>query len=297
MAANTHIEWTERTWNPTTGCDRISAGCDHCYALTLAKRLKAMGSRKYQTDGDPRTSGPGFGVATHADTLGEPLTWRKPQRIFVNSMSDLFHARVPAAFVDEVFGVMAVAHRLFGHTFQVLTKRPERMRNYLANDCRTLPGGWTGSTRLAIAGAAHRWAIDRINAGALSDEIEFGPRWPLPGVWLGTSIESAEHIGRADSLRATPAAVRFISAEPLLGSLQRLGLTGIDWLIAGGESGPGAREMDLDWVRALIAKSRRAGTSPFVKQLGSAWANGGKGGDWSIWPDDLRVREYPAVAA
>lgn len=124
MADRSAIEWTEATWNPTTGCDKVSAGCDNCYALALAARLKAMGSPKYQQDGDPRTSGPGFGVTVHANALSIPLRWRAPRHVFVNSMSDLFHARVPTAFIQEVFAVMAAAPQ---HTFQVLTKRPRRL--------------------------------------------------------------------------------------------------------------------------------------------------------------------------
>lgn len=480
--AETKIEWTKRpgtvgrTWNPTTGCDRISAGCDNCYALTLAKRLKAMGSAKYQTDGDARTSGPGFGVATHPDSLGEPLKWRKPATVFVNSMSDLWHARVPREFVVRIFAVMAATPQ---HTYQILTKRPERMARMLASDAfmaevqqaydaLTLstkapaseatveldeyPGyfvsnlgrvfstsgctvcGWcgielAGSIRRMFCSAAHRskafyeqsqgrWSPPERAMQALSSDVgeqghrrvtlyrdgastrelvhrlvltafarpavageqgrhldsdpsnnvisnlawgsqsdNWGERvrhghqrsyakltesdvavirarsaagesasgiakdypvtdtqirnvvtghqwrghagtltWPLPGVWLGTSIESAEHVGRADHLRATPAAVRFISAEPLLGPLDDLDLTDVSWLIAGGESGPGSRPMDLDWVRALIGACRETGTAPFVKQLGAVWAGGGKGGDWSLWPEDLRIREYPSSA-
>jgi protein gp37 len=255
MATSSSIEWTEKTWNVVTGCDRISAGCDNCYALTLAKRLKGMGSAKYQNDGDPRTSGPGFALTVHPDSLDEPLRWRKPTTVFVNSMSDLFHARVPREFIASVWRTM---ERTPQHTYQVLTKRPERMPRILAD----LP--------------------------------------VLPNVWLGTSIESDRFTRRADALRATPAAVRFISAEPLLGPLPSLDLTGIDWLIAGGESGPGSRPMDLDWVRDLIARCRQSGTAPFVKQLGTLQATGPKdkkGGNWSTWPDDLRVREYPATPA
>ncbi|GAA0550066.1 DUF5131 family protein [Paractinoplanes ferrugineus] len=268
MATETSIEWTHRegtvgkTWNPTTGCDKISPGCGlpmfpgdtggGCYALTMAKRLKAMGQTKYQNDGDPRTSGPGFGLTIHPDTLDEPLRWRKPATVFVNSMSDLFHARVPRDFIAQVWDVM---ERTPQHTYQVLTKRPERLTHVLDG----LP--------------------------------------VLPNVWLGTSIESDDYVRRADALRAAPAAVRFISAEPLLGGLWSLDLTGIDWLIAGGESGPGARVMELDWVRHLLELCETSGTAPFVKQLGSVWAStvgaDKKGGDWGRWPDDLRVREYP----
>ena len=140
MSTRTSIEWTEVTWNPTTGCDRISAGCDNCYALTLAKRLKAMGSAKYQTDGDPRTSGPGFGVSLHEGDLSLPLRWREPRIVFVNSMSDLFHARVPLAFVREVFGVIAETPQ---HTYQVLTKRSLRLRR-LADQLPWPPNLWMG---------------------------------------------------------------------------------------------------------------------------------------------------------
>src|ERR1700722_16482612 len=129
MATRTTIEWTEVTWNPTTGCDRISAGCDHCYALALAKRLKAMGAAKYQADGDPRTSGLGFGVTTHVGALREPYTWRMPRTVFVNSMSDLFHARVPLSFVKDVFEVIGDTPQ---HTYQVLTKRSTRLRKIAA---------------------------------------------------------------------------------------------------------------------------------------------------------------------
>lgn len=262
--AETSIEWTQRpgtkgvTWNPVTGCDKISPGCDNCYALAMAKRLKAMGSVKYQTDGDPRTSGPGFGVTVHPDTLAEPLGWRTPRTVFVNSMSDLFHARVPREFVARVWDVMS---RTPQHTYQILTKRPERMARIVGE----LPDGL--------------WQL------------------PLPNVWLGTSVESNNYVRRTDALRATPAAVRFVSAEPLLGPLPSLDLTSIDWLIVGGESGPGSRPMDIGWVRELVDKARDAGTAVFVKQLGLRWAGSGKGGDWSSWPEDLRIREYPAERA
>jgi protein gp37 len=250
MSTNSTIEWTEATWNPTTGCDRISAGCDNCYALTLAKRLQAMGSAKYQTDGDPRTSGPGFGVAVHQGALGEPLRWRQPRRIFVNSMSDLFHARVPAEFVARVWQVMAATPQ---HTFQVLTKRPERMARIVGD----------------LAG---RYGI-------------------LPHVWLGTSIELDRHAARADALRATPAAVRFVSAEPLLGPLPSLNLAGVGWLIAGGESGPRARPVDGDWIRDLRDRSTEADTAFFFKQWGGRTPKaGGRELDGRTWD------QYPHVA-
>lgn len=271
------IEWTEKTWNPTTGCDKISHGCDNCYALTMAKRLKAMGQAKYQNDGDPRTSGPGFGLTTHPDVLNEPLRWRKPATVFVNSMSDLFHARVPNGFLARVFAVMAATPQ---HSYQVLTKRPERMARAI---------GDIGFPELI------QQAIDAMHDDP--DDQLIGDGWPLRNVWLGTSIESDKYVRRADALRETPAAIRFISAEPLLGPLPSLDLTGIDWLILGGESGPGSRPLDLGWFRELIAMAADSGTSVFVKQLGTVWAEGSKGGDWSVWPDDLRIREYPQTRA
>ena len=140
MGDRSSIEWTEATWNPATGCDRMSRGCDNCYALTLAKRLKAMGQPRYQRDGDPRTSGPGFGVTIHADTLRLPFTWSKPRLVFVNSMSDLFHAKVPLSFVQEVFTVMAATPQ---HTYQVLTKRARRLRR-LAPNLDWPPNVWMG---------------------------------------------------------------------------------------------------------------------------------------------------------
>jgi protein gp37 len=221
--SDTAIEWTEKTWNPTTGCDRVSAGCDNCYALTLAKRLKGMGSAKYQNDGDSRTSGPGFGLTVHPDALDIPRHWRKPSVVFVNSMSDLFHAKVPLSFVRDVFDVMRETPR---HTYQVLTKRALRLRR-------------------------------------VADQLD----WP-GNVWMGVSVESADHLDRVDDLREVPAAVRFLSCEPLLGSLRGIDLTGIDWLIAGGESGPEARPAEADWIRDLRDWSLAAGTRFFFKQWG-----------------------------
>ena len=273
----TGIQWTSETWNPTTGCDRISEGCDHCYALTMAKRLKAMGQAKYQTDGDPRTSGPGFGLTVHPDALTIPLRWRKPKRVFVNSMSDLGHARVPADFLARVWAVMAVTPQ---HTYQILSKRPHRL------SCVLLDGRFEADVR-ALA-----WSLDGHSARRIA--------WPLPNVWMGASIETDRRHPRADSLRETPAAVRFLSLEPLLGPLPSLDLTGIDWAIIGGESGSGAREMGLGWVRDLIGQCQKLRTAVFVKQLGSQWARGSggdsHGGDMSAWPEDLRIREFPRVA-
>lgn len=217
------IEWTEVTWNPVTGCDRVSAGCDNCYALAMSKRLKAMGAPKYQNDGDPRTSGPGFGVTAHPAALDQPYRWRGNRVVFVNSMSDLFHARVPVAFIGEVMRVIAETPQ---HTYQVLTKRPLR-------------------------------------AARLADRFD----WPS-NLWLGTSVESMDVVDRIDHLRRIPAAVRFLSCEPLLGPLEGVDLTDIHWVIAGGESGPNYRPMDLAWARAIRDACTEASVPFFFKQWG-----------------------------
>ncbi len=230
MADGTKIEWSEATWNPTTGCDRISPGCDNCYALTLSKRVKAMGAEKYQNDGDPRTSGPGFGVTIHPDTLSVPYGWRQPRLVFVSSMSDLFHAKVPVGFVQDVFAVMADTPQ---HTYQLLTKRAARLRKI----------------------------ADRLT-------------WPS-NVWMGVSVEHADQFDRLDDLRRVPAAIRFVSAEPLLGPLVGIDLTGIDWLIAGGESVPRHRPMDPEWVRSLRDACREAQVPFFFKQWGGFRASSG----------------------
>ncbi|MDG4791964.1 phage Gp37/Gp68 family protein [Micromonospora sp. WMMD1102] len=304
--AETSIEWTQRpgtrgvTWNPTTGCDKISAGCGlprfpgddtgGCYAMAMAKRLKGMGQAKYQNDGDPRTSGPGFGVTMHPGVLPQPLKWRDPRTVFVNSMSDLGHARISREFVAQVWAVMAATPQ---HVYQILSKRPERMARILNDECRCGSGHAPGvHFRSAMDWASTPHSPTYVPG--LQPGLYHRITWPLPNVWVGTSIELDKHVDRADALRATPAAIRFISAEPLLGPLPSLDLTGIDQIIIGGESGPGSRPMDLGWVRELIAMARDADTAVFVKQLGLRWAGSGKGGDWTAWPEDLRIREYPA---
>lgn len=223
MADRSAIEWTEATWNPVTGCDRVSAGCDHCYAMTLAKRLKAMRSEKYQNDGDPRTSGPGFGVTMHPQALDEPRRWRQPRTVFVNSMSDLFHARVPVGFIRDVFDVCRETPQ---HTYQVLTKRSLRLRR-------------------------------------LGESLD----WPS-NVWMGVSVENADALPRVDHLRDVPAAVRFLSCEPLIGPLDGLNLDGIHWVIAGGESGAHHRRVNEEWVRGIRDLCQDAGVAFFFKQWG-----------------------------
>lgn len=453
MSDNSAIEWTEVTWNPTTGCDRISAGCDHCYAMTMARRLKAMGQEKYQNDGDPRTSGPGFGVTVHPDTLSEPLRWRTPRTVFVNSMSDLFHKDVPAEFIAKVWAVMALTPR---HTYQILSKRHARMRSLLSNpdfqhrvareidamavDLRhdtterwaAIPGfepyqasshgrirGDNGILATTINPRTGRECVTLWNSGSpktltvhrmvlmaheptddtslevchrngdktdnrlanlrwgtrsenQQEKVRHGSRggpqkltaqraqeiknarktgltqqavadrfgisrplvsliengkvwatpdlaWPLPNVWLGVSTEDQKWADiRLPALVRTPAAVRFVSAEPMIGPIRLnrshaycpthdfpggfcIGgcpdLIQPDWIIIGGESGPGARRFEAQWASNLIADARSAGAAPFVKQLGSVLGRrigaGGKGNHWDAWPADLRVREYP----
>lgn len=223
MADKSRIEWTGATWNPVTGCDRISAGCDNCYALTLSNRLKAMGVAKYQNDGNPTTSGPGFGVTVHPGTLDQPVRWRTPRVVFVNSMSDLFHAKVPLSFIRDVFDVIAATPQ---HTYQVLTKRAIRARR-------------------------------------LTDQLD----WP-GNLWLGVSVESTEVLHRVDELRRIPAAVRFLSCEPLLGPLNGINLDGIGWVIAGGESGPNYRPMEVAWARSIRDVCLDGSVPFFFKQWG-----------------------------
>jgi protein gp37 len=241
MADRSAIEWTEATWNPVTGCDRVSAGCDHCYALTLAKRLKAMGSEKYQNDGDPRTSGPGFGVTVHPQALDEPRRWRQPRTVFVNSMSDLFHARVPVGFIRDVFDVCRETPQ---HTYQVLTKRSLRLRR-------------------------------------LGESLD----WPS-NLWMGVSVENADALPRADHLRDVPAAVRFLSCEPLIGPLEGLNLEGIDWVIAGGESGANHRPVEGEWVRGIRDACQDVGVAFFFKQWGGRTPKAeGRELDGQLWDE------------
>lgn len=265
MSTTSKIEWTEITWNPTTGCDRISPGCDNCYALRMSKRLKAMGSAHYQTDGDPRTSGPGFGVAVHEDAFGEPLHWARPRIVFVNSMSDLGHARIHRTAVAEIFAVMALTPQ---HTYQVLTKRPGRLARMLTEQ---------QFAQLYTAAVERRLAEDPKLARRFPDRAAVTASWPLANVWIGTSVESDEYCTRVAELRKIPAAVRFLSLEPLLGLLASLNLAGVDWVIAGGESGPGARPMHPDWARTLRDQCVAADVPFFFKQWGDWEPTGWRG--------------------
>ncbi|MGH9891626.1 MAG: DUF5131 family protein [bacterium] len=212
--AQSSIEWTESTWNPLTGCTKVSPGCKFCYAERMAKRLQGMGQRRYAN---------GFELTLHEDVLELPLSWKKPQLIFVNSMSDMFHKDVPAWFIDRTFDVMRRASWL---QFQVLTKRSERLLQ-------------------------------------MSPAID----WP-DNVWMGVSVESQDYAFRIDHLRKTGAAVKFLSLEPLLGPLPRLDLRGINWAIVGGESGPGARPMEIEWVLEIKTQCQRVRVPFFFKQWG-----------------------------
>jgi protein gp37 len=214
MANNTAIEWTQATWNPVTGCSKISTGCLNCYAERMAKRLKAMGNSRYLN---------GFGVTLHPDLLTLPLSWKKPRSIFVNSMSDLFHDEVPAEFVREVFSVM---NRAQHHRFQILTKRADRMAQ-------------------------------------MAEELSW-----TPNILMGVTVEDQEAAHRVSLLRQVPAAVRFLSVEPLLGPIERLDLAGIGWVIVGGESGPGARPMEPEWVYSIRETCIRDQVPFFFKQWG-----------------------------
>ncbi|MBS3647047.1 DUF5131 family protein [Pseudaminobacter sp. 19-2017] len=223
--AETSIEWTDATWNPVAGCMILTAGCTNCYAMRMAARLEAMGVDKYagltrKSGGRAKWTGKLF---LDRKSLAIPATWSKPRRVFVNSMSDLFHADVPADFIAEVWQVMADTPR---HTYQILTKRPDRM-NEIVPLLRK-----------------------------------------LPNVWLGTSVEDNRVLHRIDELRRVPAVVRFISFEPLIGSVAAADLTDIHWAIVGGESGPKARHMDPAWVDEVEAMCRRAGAAFFFKQWG-----------------------------
>lgn len=273
MSDKSAIEWTDATWNPTTGCDRVSPGCANCYALDLAVRLKRMGAPAYQVDGDPGTSGPGFALTLHPGRLLLPLRWSKPRRVFVNSMSDAFHPDVPDDFIDRMFAVMAAADR---HTFQVLTKRPELMRTYFEDP----------RAERAVSEQARvehgRQAID----------------WPIPNVWLGTSVENARWRTRIDELRETPAAVRFLSCEPLLGPLGDLNLDGIHWVIVGGESGPNHRPINGDWIREIRDQCAAGGVAFFFKQWGGKTSKtGGRELDGSTYDAFPAVPEDQELAA
>ena len=214
MAQNSHIEWTDSTWNPVTGCDKVSPGCKHCYAERMANRLKAMGQYRYRNN---------FQLTLQEDLIEAPISWKKPRVIFVNSMSDLFHKNVPFKYIERIFATIIKANQ---HVYQILTKRSERLME-IAKD---LP--WTDN------------------------------------IWMGVSVENENYTYRIDHLRETPAIVKFLSLEPLLGPLNNLRLRNINWVIVGGESGPGARPMSQKWVRDIRDICVEQRTPFFFKQWG-----------------------------
>ncbi len=239
--AKTKIEWTSVTWNPVTGCTKVSPGCKFCYAERLAKRLHAMGNPKYAN---------GFKITLHEDALEMPLRWKTPYFVFVNSMSDIFHERVPEAFIRKVFAVMKQAG---WHNFQLLTKRSERLLE-------------------------------------LSHRID----WPA-NVWMGVSVENENYTFRIDHLRSTGAYIKFLSLEPLLGPLPRLNLRDIDWVIVGGESGPGARPMKREWVEQIRDQCARAGVPFFFKQWGGVTKHRtGRILDGRVWDQMPNLRKERA---
>ena len=271
------IEWTDRVWNPVTGCSEVSPGCGNCYARKQSERLKRMGSPKYSR---------GFEVVEHESALDLPITWNRPSRVFVNSMSDLFHDEVSDEFIERVFAVMALCGH---HAFQILTKRPERMRRYVLD----VGLGKAGGEIQRVADSTYK-----ISGSPLDRVEDFIIPWPLPNVWLGVSVEDQRRADeRIPVLLDTPAAVRWISAEPLLGPIslskwvfdrrqevrhlingpaqlnrdqaEALVPRPLDWVVAGGESGPGSRPMDAAWVRSLRAECADARTAFFFKQWGS----------------------------
>lgn len=279
MADKTGIAWCDATWNPVSGCTKVSQGCKNCYAERLWPRLAAPGQ---PYEGRAFTE-----VACHPNRLGQPLRWKKPRRIFVNSMSDLFHEDVPDDFIQEVFAVMALADR---HTFQILTKRPDRMRRLLNSD-------------------EFQEAITYVEGESPEGIDGYGYLpWPLPNVWLGVSVEDQETANeRIPLLLNTPAAVRWLSIEPMLGPIDlreahkaKIKLPRVDWIVVGGESGPRARPMQIEWVESIVDQCQAASVPVFVKQMGHNCTHKGrrvdftgKGAVMSEWPENLRIQEFP----
>jgi protein gp37 len=310
MADRTEISWTDSTWNAVTGCSKVSEGCRNCYAAKLAPRLAAMGQKGYTRLPWTKKNAP-ENVFLHEDRLEKPLRWKKPRRIFVNSMSDLFHEQVPDEFIDKVFAVMGMAgeradprdldEALPAHTFQILTKRPERMAAYL-ND-------WDRQHRIIEA-------IESLGYDGEQMDLWHSQGWPLKNVWLGTSVEDQKAADeRVPHLLETPAAVRFLSCEPLIGPVELMkfypatdgrgwesvALTStlaggqklhlIDWVIAGGESGPGYRPMDPAWPRSLRDQCIAAGVSFFYKQ------DSGPRNEMNPYLDGEMWRQFPQTTA
>lgn len=306
MADKSKIEWTDATWNPTRGCTRVSPGCGGpnnqggCYAETIAARFSDPG---LAFDGFAKRTPHGGRWTGHVDVawnmLELPIRWRKPRRIFVNSMSDLFHEALPWEDIAIIYGTAIAAVHLRHHTLQVLTKRDERMRELLHRE-----DFWnvanSEAERLVLENTD---PLARRSDDARATCDDYGPDKPPPGIWLGVSVEDRERKSRIDSLRVTPAAVRFLSCEPLLEDLGELDLGGIHQVIIGGEAGPRSRPFHLSWAGSIITQCRPAGVAAFMKQLGARPILAGnelklkdrKGGDMAEWPPNLglRVREFP----
>ncbi len=325
MADNSSIEWTDATWNPVRGCSRLSPGCggaNHqggCYAENIAARFSGPGQPfegfAERTQHGGRWTGKMDVVWPMVD---QPIRWRKPRRIFANSMSDLFHKDLPRDDVAVIYGTAIAAVHLRGHTFQILTKRADHMRELL-NDEEFWEIANAEASRLVIE---HTDPLNRRKDDARATSGEYGPDAPPPGIWLGVSVEDQERADeRIPDLLATPAAVRFLSCEPLLGPVDLMevipnpliwspvhGMTRlVDWVIIGGESGPRSRPFMLSWAASLIDQCRSAGVAAFMKQVGAEAyddrsyvgstprfeTKDKKGGDMSEWPEDLRIRELP----
>jgi len=312
MGDNSPIEWTDATWNPVRGCSRISPGCggaNHqggCYAEKIAARFSGPGQ---PFEGFAERTAHGGRWTGKMDVVwpmvDQPIRWRKPRRIFANSMSDLFHKDLPRDDVAIIYGTAIAAVHLRGHTFQILTKRADHMRDTLED-----PGFWAiANDHASVLVLEHTDPLNRRKDDARATCRDYGPDAPPPGIWLGVSVEDRERKSRIDDLRATPAAIRFLSLEPLLEDLGEIDLAGINLAIVGGESGPRSRPFALEWARSIVGQCKAAGVAVFVKQLGAKPYEGllrsdrnyqrllrlkdKKGGDMSEWPEDLRVRELP----
>ena len=283
MGDKTGISWTDATWNPIAGCSIVSPACTNCYAMAMAARIERMGNLRYAGLTQPSKAGPVWtGKIVHAPdyALHMPLRWKKPRRIFVNSMSDLFHEAVEDWKIAEIYGIMIAAHHLRGHTFQWLTKRSPRARKLL-NDA----GFWDEANDFATDHFLERCdPLNRRKDDARATCDDYSPTNPPPGIWAGATAEDATRFGeRVPDLRATPAVRHFISYEPALGPLDGCDVAGLDWIIAGGESGPNARPSHPDWFRSLRDQCAKAGVPFFFKQ----W------GEWGEPTDDLGRLDWP----
>jgi len=290
---STKIEWCDEVWNPVTGCTKVSAGCKNCYAERMAKRL--AGRFGYPPAPDQ------FKVTLHPELLNKPLGWKKPRRVFVNSMSDLFHEDVPFEFIDFVF---LIAESTSEHIHSILTKRPDRMRMYFTYVQGTHLGDWNAHFDLAVRGL--RKLLDNRSVGLYHKKLRnlsYKSDWPLSNVWLGVSVEDQKTANeRLPILVETPAAKRFVSCEPLLGPVDLAEWISpcagncdgqkypIDWVIVGGESGPGARPMEIEWAENIVTQCEVVGIPVFMKQLGGY---PDKRNRMEEWPEELRVREWP----